>query len=372
MVVRGRPILVLALLVVASATPAQEQSAGRATTFGLIIYADGREFSVIRDGRQAVYDLAADGAVGLPVYQGDTLQTGPASYLEIQLLPSRSVVKVAENTIFTVAGLSSDGTGTLDLTYGRLRARIAQLSGEAQFQIRAVGAVAGVRGTDFGFDRVAQQTVAGLSEAVYCFDGEIEVELRGESASGAAQPLLVKANEMVNVARRDAGAKAELVRVAVSAGIRQFWTAREFVEEPLEPSDVLDRFPLLAERVTATLGTVPEFLASAPSVRKPAVTAIDRTTRAGAAGDDSSGAAEAVGGPEGRSGFGTALQVTGYVLSGGGLLADLGAIGLYFLGPTLVPGWDAAVTEPILTWVVLGGSGAFVTGIFALLLGLSL
>src|SRR5690606_6505377 len=91
----------------------------------------------------------------------------------------------------------------------RVRAQVDRVSADDSFQIRGRTAVAGVRGTDFGFDYVVQQgNITDPITQVYCFEGSVEV-VSGTGTSpapgvGAAnlelpQPVLIAANQMVTL-----------------------------------------------------------------------------------------------------------------------------------------------------------------------------
>ena len=142
------------ILVVACVGVFAQQDVDAADAFGLVVYAEGLSVDIIRDGRRVTYQVSRDEVVGLPILTGDVVQTEQDTYLEIQLLPSQMVLKVAENTMFAVAGLE-EGSAGIALTFGRLRARSQKLAEDGSFTVRAAGAIARGAGADFGFDFVA-------------------------------------------------------------------------------------------------------------------------------------------------------------------------------------------------------------------------
>jgi hypothetical protein len=204
---------------------------------GEVVYAEGKEFSLVRGG--VVRTIKADDpeAIGLRVENGDLVQTKASTFVEIQLVPQGTVLKLAENSSFLFKGIGKSGEDiSLGLVYGRVRAKVAKLSGTESFTIRSGGTVAGVRGTDFGFDAIASRpaerttTFKQPDVRVYCFSGEVSVAPVAEVAKEAEAPVvLVKANELVAV---DLSTDVPLVeRRAIDADIKTYWIAHEFVGE---------------------------------------------------------------------------------------------------------------------------------------------
>ena len=143
---------------------------------GVIIFADGDEISIYRANALKSYAVSTGNVMGMQLEPGDLIQTGPGTMVEIQLLPSQSVLKVAENTSFRLTGINSPTGNTIDVIYGRIHAKVDPLFGKSGFFIRGKTAVAAVRGTEFGYDVVA---VPGIgqepSSQIYTFDGTVSV-----------------------------------------------------------------------------------------------------------------------------------------------------------------------------------------------------
>jgi len=253
---------------VAPATPAAPAQS-RGAVAAVVIYADGRAFTVV-DARGLTVGVDLEEPVGLELVAGDTVVTDHETFLELQLVPSTGVVKIAENTNFTIVERGSPRGGSFALVYGKVRARVQTLTGKEKFTIRGESAVAGVRGTDFGVTvevaRAAQGgsgSTAGSSETspepaattqVYCFEGEVEVARPapvGEGASPAqAAVVVVRANEIVSVARE--GELAEAQVQPIPAAVKSYWETNTFKAEPVaapqaesQPSPI----PAAAEKV---------------------------------------------------------------------------------------------------------------------------
>ena len=201
-------------------------------------------------------------------------------------MPSRTIVKVAENTTFEIESLGGAGGGTFNMNYGRLRARVDRITTNETFEIRGFSAVAGVRGTDFGYDMVVEREATNeLQTRVYVFEGEVEVSENvaagdeADDAEGGAPPQTVRlgADEMVSVVTEvpaslatDADRQAPpdqrprdqrvepaeaisqpivFQKESLQQDIQQFWVERDFQREAVEPDEVETVFPGIKARV---------------------------------------------------------------------------------------------------------------------------
>ncbi len=257
---------ILAVLLAAGALlPASGQS--RSPAAAVIIWVEGEEFEVRdRQGNPAV----SDDLIGWPLHEGDTLITYDHTFVELELLPSRNVIKIAENTDFRLESAAGGRESSFAMLYGSVRARVQKLARDERFRIRGSSAIAGVRGTDFGMDVLIRQggTESGAVTQVYCFEGEVEVQPQAETPApqggdgalrapgssadglppvasspagtapgpqaGAAAPappvlppVIVRADEMVTVAARPMEAPAPQVEPLPPA-IRSYWDSHPF------------------------------------------------------------------------------------------------------------------------------------------------
>ncbi len=221
---------------------ASAQEAGR----GEVVYAEGREFSVIRGGVVKAVKVDDPEAIGYRIESGDLVQTKASTFLEIQLVPKGTVLKLAENSSFMFKGLGSAGEDiSLGLIYGRVRAKVAKLSGNESFSIRSGSTVAGVRGTDFGFDAIARpaEKSGGAFKSpevsVYCFSGEVTVAPVAEPEKEAEAPVVVvKANQLVKVDLTTAVPIVE--KGVIDDEIKSYWITHEFQgETPVPPPEAV-------------------------------------------------------------------------------------------------------------------------------------
>lgn len=221
---------------------------------GSLIYASGNGFEVVRNGTTREYDLDSDIVEGLEFYAGDYINTFNGTFLEIQANETTHVLKISENTSFKFDQPAGADSSQYEVTYGRVRARVRKLAGLERFAISGPSMVAGVRGTDFGYDVLYNVEEAKTVSSVYCFDGRVEVEptvtlieagADGEIDPGAApappQVIEIGADEMVQVQEFQSAAAQEsgealyvLSRDTVSEEIRTFWESNDFKATPIE------------------------------------------------------------------------------------------------------------------------------------------
>ena len=241
----GRRILLTIMLLAGGLLLAEEQAE--------LVYAEGDGFTLVRNGEQRFYDLWEEPAEGLILEGGDMLLTEAGTWLEIRL--ADSLIKVAENTTFSLNSLQEKG-GTFEVAYGRVRARVENLTKDSPFWIGGSDTVAGVRGTDFGYDLFFDPaSPEEKSVNVYCFKGKVEVvrhlepeeneEFRADKDFSRGKELtstiILRRNEMVSV---DSTKTHEaLVRQELDDGIKEFWEVNTFLYEPPAEDDEEEDVP---------------------------------------------------------------------------------------------------------------------------------
>ena len=195
-----------------------------ASPYATVVYAEGASFSLIRSGKTVTVSVADPATIGMEIKPGDIIRTGPSTFIEIAINPISASVQIAENTSFrcdaNATGLDSSG----ELYYGRIRAKVAKLSGNASYRMSSPSLTAGVRGTDFGLDVIAirQSGAAGSTGGtqattgtaptlfrVFCFEGNVLV---GSVAGTLSDTLMISGNEMVERVASPGAAKADLPR----------------------------------------------------------------------------------------------------------------------------------------------------------------
>ena len=149
---------------------------------GIISYFEGDVF-IHRN------QLVLDAEFGLPVFEGDIVETKNNSLLIIQL-NTRGELKLKENTKLTVESISKE-TSIL-LNAGSVFSRVNKLV-NGSFSVRTPSMVAGVRGTEFfvAFGR----TIETEPDVWLCVnEGTVQVSLTKTGDS-----VLVKEGEGINI-----------------------------------------------------------------------------------------------------------------------------------------------------------------------------
>lgn len=206
----------------------------------VIVYAEGEGFTLVREGASSFFEVDYDDILGMLLYEGDTVLTEENTFLEIQVTSNASLIKIAENTTFAFERIGNSGGGTLNVAYGRIRAKINKLTTEDKFEVMGSGTTAGVRGTDFGYDLTFGEdiTEAQTNEAitsVYCFEGAVQVQ-QEDKETRELKEVLIKADQMVVTSSN--ATDQPLVVYQIDQEIDQFWEENRFVYEMIEKEDV--------------------------------------------------------------------------------------------------------------------------------------
>ena len=186
-------------------------------------YSLGDDIVVIRDGKSLPFEDVMD----LRLMEGDQIQTGKRTFLELRVQPSGSLVKIAENTAFVLESLSAPSESGFRLLYGRVRAKVNKLASSASFNIKSDSVVAGVRGTDFGYDVIVPKTSEAQKPVtrVYCFDGSVVVTVTQPESERSVE-ITVKTGSMVQVKQEDGEMVPEQTKLTEE--VRSFWEQNDF------------------------------------------------------------------------------------------------------------------------------------------------
>jgi len=250
---RSQTLLITCFLLLSAGLSAQ--------TAAEIVYAEGEGFSLVRDGSTTYHDLYSETAEGMVLQGGDLLLTEADTWLELQIGSSMTIIKIAENTTFTLKSLQDEG-GIFKVSYGRVRARVEKLTGETPFWIEGSDTVAGVRGTDFGYDLFYdEKSPEKKNVSVYCFEGKVEVVRRLESAEDKpfipdsdfekgkekTSTVILGKNEMVSVFSEDK--TAPLNKKRIDSEVMDFWEDNTFLYVPPQPEQVPMTFDVFHDDV---------------------------------------------------------------------------------------------------------------------------
>jgi hypothetical protein len=212
-----------------------------AAPYASITFAEGTSFTLIRNNVSSVWKTSDAKVFGMEIKPGDIINTAGSTFLELLIAPIQATVQIAENTSYKVSADDSSGQKSSgELYYGRVRAKVAKLSGSSSFRISSPSLVAGVRGTDFGCDVIAQRDAkTPVLNRVFCFEGSVSVS---ETVGAESKNVLIGGDEMVEkvvlVGQSSSAQQSQsLIRSTVSGEVREFWSAHPLVSAalPVEP-----------------------------------------------------------------------------------------------------------------------------------------
>lgn len=244
------PVMLFIFLVLsAGSLPADNASAAAA----VIIFNEGEDFEIIDSAGVPVEVLDI---IGHELHEGDVVITYDDTFLELQVISSPNIIKIAENTDFQLETMEEGKTSNFKMLYGSVRAKVVKLSKDERFRIKGSSAVAGVRGTDFGMNVIVPQT-GDTTEAVtqvYCFDGEVEVQPQVEIAGKAIEEtVILTAGTMVSVSPQEPEKALEIIPIIDQ--IQNYWQENIFQGTLLfqEESEIMQAPPLQLDLMIAKL-----------------------------------------------------------------------------------------------------------------------
>lgn len=202
----------------------------------VIVYAEGDGFTLVRDSDSSFFEVAYDDVLGMLLYPGDTILTEEDTFLEIQVTSNASLIKIAENTTFAFEHIGNYGGGTLNVAYGRIRAKVNKLTNDDEFSVMGSGTTAGVRGTDFGYDLTYGQDISETESnevitSVYCFEGSVKVEQESKENKDVKEVFILEDQMVVTSSVKD---EAPLIVYDIEQEIEEFWEENKFVYQLIE------------------------------------------------------------------------------------------------------------------------------------------
>ena len=105
--------------------------------------------------------------------------------------------------------------------------------------------VAGVRGTDFGYDILYSPEKGSTVASVYCFEGQVNVEPtvkigteEEKDGPSRSESFELAANEMISISEITAGTEPRYAfqKDVLSSDIQTFWRQNDFQATPIEVS----------------------------------------------------------------------------------------------------------------------------------------
>ena len=164
-----------------------------------IYYAMGSDFALNMHGEYKVFPVTA---TGVALERTGIVNTGPGTLLEMQLLPSGTVIKLSDNTSLIYNG--TDPTGRfedLGLLYGRIRIVTGSAANPTgSIVVRCGGVSIRLNAGDFGFDYLVEPNDRSPNPRpffnFYAFRGSAEVFPYGmEAYSGNVNAISVTEGE---------------------------------------------------------------------------------------------------------------------------------------------------------------------------------
>ena len=205
-----------------------------------IYHVEGRDFSITLNNERTIFPGASAGAGGIRLEPAGIVHTGAGTFLELQIAPSNTVIKVSENTSLIYNGV--DGTGNapdFGLLYGRIRVISGNGSAAANpVVIRSEGVSARIKEGDFGIDYLLDPGSRSSTQRpvfrVYAFWGSAEIFPYGKEGSpaqfGGLQSLAVGEWESLSLDISPSYTFAE--KTPVGAEIVSYWTLHNFSGTP--------------------------------------------------------------------------------------------------------------------------------------------
>jgi hypothetical protein len=193
MKLRLLPAIALAtLLVLPGALFAQSKSSqgkSSAPRVSLEYFENNSGIFEIRDAKGV---SVPDPQLGDELKVGSTVLTGNGDIAELKLAHTGTIIKVAQNTNFTLSQLRKDngsGQDLFSLTAGKIRTVAGKASGKDQYQIKTQSAVCGVRGSD-----VVIETLEGTFDKLSTLEGTGWIQNASGQALDIAQGFFADAH----------------------------------------------------------------------------------------------------------------------------------------------------------------------------------
>lgn len=237
------PILILASALLVC----KEQPKKAATTHAAaVMFVVGSEAKIVTEKGQT---KAVKGAI---LQQGDSIQTGPKSQVDI-MLPGKILIRIDQNTTVAMRSFASAANGSqadkLYLQRGLIFAKVTKLGQHSTFAIQTPTIVAGVRGTEFM--TATDEKGAGK---VAVTEGQVVVQAGqgAEQAIDAGQQANVSESGSVAPGKIDDATAAQMKQLSTVANITAqqaqiFEDALKQQKEALEKAGGTDKIKVITE-----------------------------------------------------------------------------------------------------------------------------
>ena len=212
----------------------------------MVYHLQGSSFALTQGTNRSVFPESAVKGSGVSLGRSGIVHTGPGNFLEIQLIPSGTVIKLSENTSLVYNGIDSTG-GFVDLglLYGRIRIVTGDGMGKGPVVIRSGGISSRIEAGDLGADYVLEpgdrNSIPRPQFRLHAFSGKAEVFPYGKTGPqpyfGGAQTLSVEEGESLSLDISSAYTFAE--KKPISEDTLYYWQYYKFEgPSPLPMPDV--------------------------------------------------------------------------------------------------------------------------------------
>ncbi len=372
------------------------QTAIDGTIRAIVVFAEGSEFSLFRNGIYTSLGAQDDKLLGLGLFSGDFIQTGTGTRLEIQFLPGTSRFDVAENTSFLIV-VNGDEIG-INLTYGRIKGRINDDGSKNRFSINSNLVTARTTTAEFGFDVLSSSRGAGgIQSQIYCLEGflTLRVPIDGAATSSFESARLDTANTFIvykGILPSDASADSRILGDTVFLSLKRvpdsikaFWSPSKTRIQVSMPSTKQNDFFVDFRRI-------PDAQSKPEDVTTLVRTYLQGSTQVSQVDGQSAFTTETS--PFAAKPLSLAdqleplsrgevfsirqkpmvdqadlLKKAGLIVAGLGLAADLVGIGFYHFGNSTF-GFELATSQSIGQITTISGSAVFATGLVMYFVGL--
>ena len=215
----------------------------------LIYHAQGADFALSLRGERTIYTAESAGSGGINLERSGIVNTGAGSFLEIQLIPYGTVIKLSENTSLVYNGIDGNGNfADFRLLYGRIRIVTRQAGSSAAGSVRLNSIVvragevsARLEEGDLAFDYMLEPDSRNLAPRplfrLHAFRGRAEVFSYTEGGSavsfGTAQSLGAAEGESLFLDITGSHSFAE--RKALDIDAVDYWRFYNFAGSPPIP-----------------------------------------------------------------------------------------------------------------------------------------
>ena len=180
-------VFVVFLLFAGAMLSAQEQEAGAYIQYYENFSGEMRYVTAEQEEWYADVDFI----IGDEIPAGATLITGSGDIAELELAPTQSIIKVSQETNFTVTSVQGAGgadQSSFKVTVGKFRAVVGRVTGDEKYSFQSPSAVCGVRGTDMGMN----VPIGGGKEEAFVLDGLIDY------TNGAGETIPLSTGQMAD------------------------------------------------------------------------------------------------------------------------------------------------------------------------------